>query len=84
MLDRKGRVGYNKRVMRTKTGNGRTIIRIPWAVFESAESKEELEDWLLAHNPAFLARMRQARREDMEGKCRSLKEAARRLRIKSS
>ena len=69
--------------MKVKNNKVSSIVRIPLGVFESAESKEELEDWLLANDPQFIQRMRQARREDMEGKCRPLKEVARRLRMKS-
>ena len=29
---------------------------------------EELEDWLLVHNPEFIARMRRARENDLAGK----------------
>ncbi len=29
---------------------------------------EELEDWLLAHNPEFIARMQRARENDLAGR----------------
>jgi hypothetical protein len=29
---------------------------------------EELEDWLLVHNPEFIARMRRARENDLAGR----------------
>ena len=48
-----------------QTGN---TITIPIEVFETAESKEEIEDWLLAHDPEFIKRMLKARKNDIEGK----------------
>lgn len=50
------------------------IITIPLSVWESAETKEDLEDWLLAHNPEFVKRMREAQKEVEEGKIVSLDE----------
>jgi len=43
-------------------------IEIPYTIFESAQTKEELEDWLLAHDAEFIKRMRKARADDLEGK----------------
>ncbi|PIU84149.1 MAG: hypothetical protein COS68_00250 [Elusimicrobia bacterium CG06_land_8_20_14_3_00_38_11] len=43
-------------------------ITIPVEVFETAESKEEIEDWLLVHDPEFIKRMLKARKNDIEGK----------------
>ena len=40
----------------------------PRSIFETAETKEDLEDWLLAQNPDFIKRMRQARKQDLVGK----------------
>lgn len=50
------------------------LIKIPKAVFESAESKEELEDWLLTHDPEFLREMERIQKEE-SGKGISLQEA---------
>jgi len=50
------------------------VITIPLSVWESAETKEDLEDWLLAHNPEFVKRMREAQKEAEEGKIVSLDE----------
>lgn len=50
------------------------VITIPLSVWESAETKEDLEDWLLAHNPEFTKRMREAQKEVEEGKIVSLGE----------
>jgi len=44
------------------------FITFPISVFETADTKEDLEDWLLSQNPDFLKRMRKARRDDTEGK----------------
>ena len=44
----------------------RNII-FPRSVFETAETKEDLEDWLLSKNPEFIKRMRQARQDDLAG-----------------
>ncbi len=43
-------------------------VEIPYSVFETAQTKEELEDWLLAQDPDFIKRMRKARKDDLEGK----------------
>ncbi len=50
------------------------VITIPLSVWESAETKEDLEDWLLAHNPEFVKRMLEAQKEAEEGKTVSLDE----------
>jgi len=50
------------------------VITIPVSVWESAETKEDLEDWLLANNPEFIRRLREAHREVKEGKPVSLDE----------
>jgi len=49
-------------------------ITIPLSVWESAKTKEDLEDWLLAHNPEFVKRLREAQKEVEEGKIVSLDE----------
>jgi len=55
------------------------IITIPLSVWESAETKEDLEDWLLAHNPRFVKRMLKAREEDLKGEVVSLEEVEKKL-----
>lgn len=50
------------------------LIKIPKSVFQSADSKEELEDWLLAHDPEFLREMERIQKEE-SGKGISLREA---------
>jgi hypothetical protein len=59
------------------------VLEIPTGVWESADSKEELEDWLLAHNPKAIQKLRQIRdAEDVTGQGKSLSEVARRWNIK--
>ncbi|TKJ43003.1 hypothetical protein CEE36_05825 [candidate division TA06 bacterium B3_TA06] len=55
------------------------VITIPISVWESAETKEDLEDWLLAHNPRFVKRMLKAREEDLKGEVVSLEEVEKKL-----
>ena len=59
------------------------VITIPITVFETAESKEDIEDWLFAQNSEFIERMRRARQQDLEGQCLELKALARVLGIES-
>ena len=56
------------------------VIKIPIAVFESAENKEELEDWLMAHDPVFIKEMERIKKEE-SGKGISLEEAAKKWNI---
>ena len=59
-------------------------IEIPESVFFSAETLDELEDWLLAKDAGFLARMRDIRQgEDLPGKGKDLSELLKRWPIKS-
>jgi len=46
-------------------------ITFPITVFETADTKEDLEDWLLSQNPQFIKKMRKARQEDLLGKGKS-------------
>ncbi|MDP2168205.1 MAG: hypothetical protein Q8J64_07740 [Thermodesulfovibrionales bacterium] len=43
-------------------------VIFPVSVFETADTKEDLEDWLLAQNPEFIKKMRKAKKDDMQGK----------------
>lgn len=52
------------------------VLTIPVSVFETAETKEELEDWLAAHDPVFIEEMRRIKAEADEGKGIPLEEAA--------
>ncbi len=58
------------------------ILKIPVSVFESADSKEELEDWLLANDPEFIQEMERIKQEE-SGKGISLEEAAKKWLIDS-
>jgi hypothetical protein len=57
-------------------------VTFPLNVFETADTKEDLEDWLLSQNPAFIKKMRKARREDVQGKGKSWKSLKKELCIK--
>ena len=58
-------------------------IQIPLGVWETAETKEDLEDWLLAHNPRSIRQLRRIRRqEDLAGRGKTLDEVARQWNIK--
>lgn len=44
-------------------------ISIPKTVFATAETLEDLEDWLLSRDPSFIKEMRRIRKEeDLKGK----------------
>lgn len=43
-------------------------VTFPRSIFETADTKEDLEDWLLSQNPAFIRKMRKARDADIQGK----------------
>ena len=60
----------------------RINIKIPIRVFETAESKEDIEDWLLSRDKDFIQRMRKTRKEDLAGKWITLKELQKELGIK--
>jgi len=57
-------------------------IKIPIRVFETAESKEDIEDWLLSQDKNFIQQMRKARKEDLSGQWITLKKLKRELSIK--
>jgi len=56
------------------------VITIPVSVWESAETLEDLEDWLLAHNPEFVRRMLKAKKEEEEGRLVTLEEVEKSLK----
>lgn len=58
------------------------VLHIPLSVFESAETKDELEDWLLVHDPLFIHEMERIHKEE-SGKGIPLKEAAKKWAIDS-
>lgn len=45
-----------------------SVVSIPLNIFVTADTKEDLEDWLLAQNPEFIKKMRKARNDDRRGK----------------
>jgi hypothetical protein len=57
-------------------------VNFPLSVFETADTKEDLEDWLLSQRPAFIKKMRKARREDLSGEGKSWESLKRELCIK--
>ncbi len=58
------------------------MITFPLSVFETADTIEDLEDWLLSRNPEFIKRMRKARRDDIQGKGKDWKSLKKELCIK--
>lgn len=57
-------------------------VTFPLSVFETADTLHDLEDWLLAHNPGFIRKMRKARQEDLAGKGTDWKSLKRQLCLK--
>ena len=57
-------------------------VTFPLTVFETANTKEDLEDWLLSQNPEFIKRMRKARKDDIEGKGKNWEDLKKELCIK--
>ena len=57
-------------------------VEIPESVLASAQSLDDLEDWLAAHDPKFLARVRSIRNdEDLAGQGKDLSELLQRWPI---
>lgn len=57
------------------------MVSFPKEVFETAETKEELEDYLISRNPNFIKKIRRLRKEDIEGKGRKWEEVKKELCI---
>lgn len=57
-------------------------VTFPISVFETADTKEDLEDWLLSQNPDFIKRMRKSRQDDLQGKGKDWKLLKKELCIK--
>jgi len=57
-------------------------VTFPLSVFETADTIYDLEDWLLAHNPSFIRRMRKTRQEDLSGKGTDWKSLKKQLCLK--
>ncbi|MCX6071054.1 MAG: hypothetical protein NTU91_09380 [Chloroflexi bacterium] len=67
----------------TKRSASKDTVEFPVAVWESAETKEELEDWLLAQDPKAVRQLRRIRRtEDLAGRGKTLSDVARRWNTK--
>ena len=67
-----------------KTMSSPKTIDIPTAVLISAQSLDDLEDWLATKNPEFLERIRSIRRdEDLEETGTDLAELIKRWPIES-
>lgn len=59
------------------------VIEIPRSVWDTAETKEEIEDWLASHDPSFIADLRRIRHEEhLAGKGKTLQDVARRWNTK--
>jgi len=58
------------------------VVTFPLSIFETADTKEDLEDWLLSQSPEFLEKMRKARKDDIEGKGKDWKVLKKKLCIK--
>ena len=57
-------------------------INIPESVLASAQSLDELEDWVAVNNPQFLEQMRRIRNDqDLDEKGKDLKEILKRWPI---
>jgi len=62
----------------------RRAVEIPESVLVTAQSLDDLEDWLAAQNPRFLARMRRIRdSEDLSQAGKDLSEILKRWPTKS-
>lgn len=57
-------------------------VTFPLSVFETADTIEDLEDWLLSQNSEFIKKMRKARREDIQGKGKDWKSLKKELCIR--
>ena len=55
------------------TKQKKETVTFPISVFETADSKEDLEDWLLVQNAELIKKMRNAKQADLSGKGRDWK-----------
>ena len=58
------------------------VITFPVSIFETADTKEDLEDWLLSQDPEFLKKMKKAKKDDIESKGKEWKQLKKELCIK--
>lgn len=52
----------------TRKKSKNETVTFSLGVFETADTKDDLEDRLLSQNPQFIKKMRKARQEDIQGK----------------
>ncbi|OGL41608.1 MAG: hypothetical protein A2042_05040 [Candidatus Schekmanbacteria bacterium GWA2_38_11] len=57
-------------------------VTFPLSVFETADTKADLEDWLLSQNADFIKNMRKARGDDLQGKGKNWESLKKELCIK--
>ncbi|HLE86840.1 MAG TPA: hypothetical protein VI727_04190 [Candidatus Brocadiaceae bacterium] len=67
-------------ITRKKSNTGK--VTFPLSVFETANTKEDLEDWLLSQNPQFIRKMRKARQDDIQEKGKDWQSLKKELCIK--
>ena len=67
-------------ITRKKSNTGK--VTFPLSVFETANTKEDLEDWLLSQNPQFIRKMRKARQDDIREKGKDWQSLKKELCIK--
>lgn len=66
-----------------KKTQAKSVIEIPRGVWETAETKEDIEDRLLTQNPKLVRQLRRIRRhEDLTGQGKTLGDVAGRWNIK--
>jgi len=58
------------------------VLVFPVSVFETADTKEDLEDWLLSQDPEFIRKMRKAKKDDIQGRGKDWKILKKELCIK--
>jgi hypothetical protein len=64
------------------TQDEQKMVSFPVSIFESAETKEDLEDWLMCQDPDFIESLRKARQEHLDGKGKDLETLKKELCIK--
>jgi len=57
-------------------------ITFPLSIFETADTIEDIEDWLLSKNPEFIKKMRKVKRDDIQSKGKDWKSLKKELCIK--
>ncbi len=57
-------------------------VTFPLTILETADTKENLEDWLISQNPDFVKRMRRAKKDDIQNKGKDWKSVKKKLCIR--